>query len=542
MNLSFKPLKKQRLNRTPLQNPFMKHPLIVISALFLAPLTAAYSADSVVPRKPNIILILADDLGVGNVSAYGADHFKTPHIDSLATTGMRFEYCFSAPVCGPSRALLMTGRYGFRTGMTGNDKESAALMAEATEIMLPKVLKPAGYVTGQVGKWSQIPLEPSDWGFDEYLRFQASGDYWNTQKRAEKYTLNGKSVPLADGEYLPDKMNDFAVDFINRHKDEPFFLYYPMSHVHTDILRTPDSAADSKDLFMDNIQYMDKLVGKLTAELDRLKLRENTLIFFVGDNGVHPGEGDRSTIRGRRLSGAKGTMLEGGSMVPSIASWPGTVAAGKVSSILTDFSDFFPTLTELAGGKLPDGVTIDGKSFASTLKGEAATPRESIFVQLGRHWYVRESAWKLNEANELFDMKDAPYVETVVGSDSADPQAIAARKRLQATLDKLNVTGGRIAHGDGTGKHKDKPDKSSGKAKPASPDPSVPKPTEEASAVDEREARFNKLDEEGVGKVTREQFMKRQSDAETGAKRFKKMDTNKDDVISREEFTATPAK
>ena len=444
----------------------MKNFLIPIASLLLAHSAVVQAAEAAPARKPNIVFILADDLGNGNISAYGADNFKTPNIDALAKSGTLYERCFSAPVCGPSRAELMTGRYGFRTGMTGNDKESAKIMAAATEIMIPKVLKPAGYVTGQVGKWSQVPLEPADWGFDEYLRFQASGDYWNTQKRAEKYTVNGKSVPLADGEYLPDKMHNFAVDFISRHKDEPFFLYYPMSHVHTDILRTPDSAPDSKDLFMDNINYMDKLVGKLVAELDRLKLRDNTVIFFVGDNGVHPGEGDRSTIRGRRISGAKGMMLEGGSLVPCIVSWPGKIAAGKVSPNLVDFSDFFPTISELAGAKLPEGVTIDGKSFASILKGEEGTPREWIFVQLGRNWYVRESNWKLNHTGELFDMKDAPFEEKPVATDSTDPEAIAARARLQAVLDKLDVKSGKIAHGDGTGKNdgKDK-DKSKDKGK-----------------------------------------------------------------------------
>ncbi|MCX8494968.1 MAG: sulfatase-like hydrolase/transferase [Akkermansiaceae bacterium] len=530
----------------------MKPFFITVTALFALSVHHLNAAETSTPRKPNIIFILADDLGNGNVSAYGSDNFKTPNIDALAKSGMRFERCFSAPVCGPSRALLMTGRYGFRTGMTGNDKESAKIMAEATEIMIPKVLKPAGYVTGQVGKWSQVPLEPSDWGFDEYLRFQASGDYWNTQDRAKNYTLNGKSVPLADGEYLPEKMHDFAVDFIKRHQNEPFFLYYPMSHVHTDILPTPDSAPDSKDLFMDNIKYMDKLVGKLMAELDRLKLRENTIVFFVGDNGVHPGEGDRSTIRGRRISGAKGMMLEGGSLVPCIASWPGTIPAEKVSQNLTDFSDFFPTFTEIVGGKLPEGVTLDGTSFLPVLKGEPGHPRDSIFVELGRLWYARESAWKLNQSNELFDMKDAPFVETLVPADTTNPDAIAARKRLQAVLDKLNVTAGRISHGDGTGKHADKA-KSSGKKaggkkeesaapaeEPGADSEESPEPKKPAS--DDRGARFDKLDKEKSGKLTREQYLKKQSDIEVGAKRFDKMDADKNGILTRDEFLKAQAK
>lgn len=230
-------------------------------------------------------------------------------------------------------------------------------------------------------------------------------------------------------------------------------------------------------------------------------------------------------------------MLEGGSLVPCIASWPGTIPADKVSQNLTDFSDFFPTITELAGGKLPEGVTLDGRSFVPVLKGEAGNPRESIFVQLGRNWYARESAWKLNEANELFDMSDAPFVEKAVPKDSTDPAAIAARTRLQAVLTQLNVVGGKISHGDGTGKHADKPKK---EKKPTSKDATSTEPPAETSAGDDRGAKFDKLDKGKTGKVTREQYLAKQSDAEKGGKRFDKIDTNKDSVLTREEFTATP--
>ena len=179
--------------------------------------------------KPNIIFILADDLGIGSVSCYGADHFQTPNIDKLADSGIRFEHCYSSPLCGPSRALLMTGRYAFRTGMTSN--QTGERLSPANEIMMPTVLKSAGYVTAQVGKWNQLPLQPGDWGFDEYLRFKGSGLYWNTQPKAKTYTLNGKEIPLRDGEYLPDRMHEFVVDFIARHQDQPFYLY-SVSYTH----------------------------------------------------------------------------------------------------------------------------------------------------------------------------------------------------------------------------------------------------------------------------------------------------------------------
>jgi len=401
--------------------------------------------------RPNIIFILADDLGIGNISCYGADNFKTPNIDKLAKSGIRFEHCYAAPLSGPSRGMLMTGRYAFRTGMTGND--SGPLIKPANETMTPNVLKPAGYVTAMCGKWSQLPLEPNNWGFDEYLRFQGSGQYWNTQEKAKTYTLNGKKTPLLDGEYLPDKMHNFVVDFITRHKDKPFYVYYSLSHIHSDILHTPDSTPDSNDFFTDNVVYMDKLVGKLVAKLDRLKLRKKTLIIFVGDNGTVPGETPRSTVHGKLLSGYKGSMLECGSLVPMIASWPGTTPAGKVLQDLLDFSDYLPTLAEVAGAKLPKGVTIDGKSFAPQLRGQSGQLRDWIFVELGRHWYVRDMGWKLNEAGELFDMSGAPFKEKIVASDTSDATAIAARKRLQAVLGELNPAGGIVDQGDGSGRH-----------------------------------------------------------------------------------------
>ena len=431
-------------------NTFLSAALLFAAGLM--PVAAAAPPVS----KPNIIFILADDLGIGSLSSYGADNFKTPNIDKLAKSGIRFEHCYSSPLCGPSRALLMTGRYAFRTGMTSN--QTGDMLKPANETMMPTVLKQAGYVTAQVGKWAQLPLEPADWGFDEYLRFQGSGKYWNTQQKCKSYTVNGKETPLLDGEYLPDKMHDFAVDFITRHKDQPFFLYYPMSHVHAQILPTPDSKPGTRDkniLYQDNVAYMDKLVGRLIAELDRLKLREKTLVVFSSDNGTARGFKEFCTIDGgKQLSGCKATMLECGALVPMIASWPGTTPAGKVSPNLVSFCDFLPTLVEVAGAKPPKDVTIDGKSIAPTLRGKSdASLRDWIFVLLHRNWYDREANWKLNESGELFDMKNAPFSEPLVAADTQDGEALAARKRLQAVLDQLNPAAGKVDPG-GVGKKK----------------------------------------------------------------------------------------
>ncbi len=433
----------------------MKYLLLTLTTLLLVSRGAIYAADASKASKPNIIFILADDLGIGSVSCYGADNFKTPNLDSLAKSGLRFDHCYASPLCGPTRALLMTGRYAYHTGMTSN--QTGPLLKPDKEVMMPRVLKPAGYVTAQCGKWAQLPLQPGDWGFDEYLRFQGSGQYWNTQPKAKTYTLNGKEVRLRAGEYLPDRMHQFVVDFITRHKDQPFYVYYAMSHVHAQILPTPDTAPGTKDrfkLYQDNVAYMDKLVGKLIAELDRLKLRENTLILFAGDNGTAIPWYERCTINGgKALSGHKATMLECGALVPCITSWPSHVPADKVTEGLINICDFYPTLAEIAGAKLPDGVTIDGRDFASQLCGQSPNwPRDWIFVELGRRWYDRDMGWKLNEAKNLFDMRQAPYAEPLVPADTKDEAAIAARKRLQVILDQLNPAGGIVDSGSGPGR------------------------------------------------------------------------------------------
>ena len=304
--------------------------------------------------------------------------------------------------------------------------------------MIQTVMKKAGYVTGCVGKWGQIALGPGEWGFDEYLSYYGwGGGYWH--KQIKQYTANGKKIELLDGQYLPDIQQRFAIDFVSKHKDQPFFLYYPMTHPHEPFVPTPDSKpdADMKQLYADNIEYMDKLVGQLVAELDRLHLREKTLVLFAGDNGTDPKLAAGSTLDGRGLNGAKLTMDEGGSRVPFIANWPGVTPAGKVQNDLIDFSDFFTTFAELGGAKLPPGVKLDGHSFAPQLRGQKGTPREWVFVQMNKRgstrsvWYVRNQGFKLNEQGQLFDMSDAPFVEKPVTNE-------AARIKLQAILDELN--------------------------------------------------------------------------------------------------------
>lgn len=395
-------------------------------------------------QRPNIILILSDDHGIDGVGCYGSDRFKgkTPHMDALASSGIRFERCYSTPLCGPTRCLITTGRYAFRTG--GLTNQSAGQPASAQEPSVARILKGAGYATGMAGKWRQMGETPADWGYDEYITDPTAGGYfWQ-----KSYTQNGQVVQKDAEIYYPDVTHAFALDFIRRHRDGPFFFYYPSHLVHGPILRTPDTkpenANDPKALYDDNVAYLDKQVGEVVAELDKLGLREKTLILFTGDNGTARQSG---TIGGRQVNGAKGSMLEGGVRVPLIANWKGTAPSGRVLSDLVDFSDFVPTFAELAGAKMPEGVRFDGRSFAPQLRGETGNPREWVFVQLGARWYVRDDRWKRDETGTLFDLKDSPFVEEEVALDSKDPAAVAARERLGAVLSQLNPAGGKVASG-----------------------------------------------------------------------------------------------
>jgi arylsulfatase A len=424
---------------------------LAIGLVSLTVITTFFAADSHAADKPNILFIFADDCGIDSFGCYGSDRAKnlTPNIDALAKSGTKFERCYSTPLCGPSRALLLTGRHGFRTG--GLTNQTAGNPKSADEPSMAKILKSAGYATGMAGKWRQVGESPGDWGFEEYITDPTAGG-WFWQK---SYTKNGKEVTSDTEIYYPDAASDFAIDFLRRHKDGPFCFYLSEHLIHGPILKTPDSkpGAEPRQLYDDNISYLDKTVGKMLKALDDLGLREKTLVLFTTDNGTappaympqHDPNLTTGTIGGRHVNGRKGTLLEGGSRVPLIASWKGTLPAGGVRSDLVDFSDLLPTFADLAGAKLPEGVKFDGASFAPQLRGEKGQPREWIFVQLGNAWYARNDGYKLNQNGELFDMKDAPFVEAPIAADSSDAAAAAARKQLQAVLDELNPAAGKVA-------------------------------------------------------------------------------------------------
>lgn len=433
-------------------------PLIALLALAFASLVSAAA-----PAKPNIIFILADDLGLDGVSCYGSDIHPTPNIDKLAASGTRFETCYAAPLCGPSRCLFNTGRYAFRTGglQNGSWRANGPGAKSKDEQPIAKVMKQAGYTTGQSGKWRQVGETPKDWGYDEYMTDPTAGG-WFYEK---SYFKNGEEIKTHEVEYNPDQIQAFSLDFIQRHKEGPFFLYYAMHLVHKPTLHTPDSKdkKDGAEKYQDTIAYMDKQVGALVAELDKLGIRNNTLVLFSGDNGTAVGY--PSPIKGRMINGAKASMWEGGSRVPLIASWPGVVPAGKVNKdAIVSFADMTPTFLELGGGKAPEGWSYDGRSFAAQLKGEAGSARDWAYVQLGSKWFAREKGFKMNQAHELYDMSDAPFVEKLISPTDDTDASKAARTRLTAVLAELNPAAGK-GDDDGSGKKMRKDKKGKGKKK-----------------------------------------------------------------------------
>jgi arylsulfatase A len=394
----------------------------------------AFAADA---SRPNIILIFSDDYGISGVGCYGGK-YPTPNLDALAKTGVRFEHCFSMPLCGPSRAVTLSGRYPFRNGVVSNGHGQAYKPTDSLPIA--KLLQQSGYATAVAGKWRQLQYfdtvaDGKAWGFDEFIVWGFGNEGRGERYWQPSYNKNGTFLTDVDKAYGPDLLHEFAVDFIRRHKEKPFFLYYPTPLVHGPILKTPDSAEKS-DHYTDNVAYLDKQVGKLVAELDQQGLRKNTVIVFTGDNGS-VGATERLTFAsGKRIDGQKGSVKEGGSRVPLIVNWQGTTPVGKELPDLVDFSDFYVTFAELAGAKLPPDLKLDGRSFAPQLRGEKGTPREWAFVQLQDEWYARNLGWKLTQSGELFSMKNAPYEQ--IPADANDPVAKAARMQLKAALDGLN--------------------------------------------------------------------------------------------------------
>nr|MCU0248453.1 sulfatase-like hydrolase/transferase [Bryobacter sp.] len=366
----------------------------------------------------------------------------------LAATGARFTHCYAQPLCTPTRVQLMTGLSNVRNYINFGNMDPKS-------VTFGNLLKTAGYATCIAGKWQlgqDVDL-PKKFGFDESC-------LWQHTRRPPRYAnpgleINGVVEDYTNGEYGPDLVNDFALDFIARKKDGPFLLYYPMMLTHAPYQPTPDSKTwdpkakgesvnQAREHFGDMVTYLDKLIGKLVAKLDALGIRDNTLILFLGDNGT--GRGTPSMMGDREVIGGKGRTKAAGMHVPLIANWPGQVIAGKVHSDLVDTTDFLPTLLDAAGAKIQSAMKVDGRSFLPQLRGAKGQPREWIYSwyspRQGEDMTVREFAFdehfKLYRTGELFDLGKDPEETQPLQVASLAGEAAAAAKRLQSALDGFN--------------------------------------------------------------------------------------------------------
>ena len=383
--------------------------------------------------KPNIVLIMADDLGRECIGAYGSMDYKTPILDRMARDGIKFEHCYSQPLCTPSRVKIMTGRYAFRNYIRFGELDTH-------EITFGNVLRQAGYRTCMVGKW-QLGGDyttPNEFGFDEYCLQNAivpAKKFDRSTRGNERYW--GYPVIVANGNlyesihrFGPDMISEYATNFIRQKKDRPFFLYYPMILPHAPFAPSPLSSDGDKSggkvsevkYFKDMVEYVDVLVGRVTQALEDTGQRENTIIIFTGDNGstypvqvtkaapegypkvlgingarhasqLPPGakptprkglwEGPLTRTDTGLVPGGKDLMSERGTHVPLIIDWPRNRSVyqsfGNACDDLVDFSDFFVTFADLAGADLPQDRTIDGISFAPRLEEGTPSPRDYTF-------------------------------------------------------------------------------------------------------------------------------------------------------------------
>ena len=400
--------------------------------------------------KPNIILIMADDLGYESLSCNGSQSYDTPNLDKLAATGIRFDQCYSQPLCTPSRVKIMTGRYNFR-----NYKMFGYFPIE--EITFGNLLKKAGYQTCIAGKWqlSNGIEGPNLAGFDEYCLWQIyrkiAGE-WVVGSRYGDPTIykNGQLIKNTEGKYGPDIFCDFITDFIDRNKSEPFLIYYPMVLTHDPFSPSPDHPdwnvdkfAKDTTYFADMVSYTDKVVGRIVDKLDELKIRDNTLILFTGDNGNH--RTIYSKLNGRWIQGGKSKMISAGTHVPFIANWSGKISPNQVSDNLVDFTDFFPTLAVLGGAEIPEDLVIDGKSFLPLLVGETDAYRDWVYMYYwgrGRDLLKkRESAQtarlKLYDNGDFYDFIVDPLEKKPIADNDLTTEQILVKKQLQNVLDNI---------------------------------------------------------------------------------------------------------
>ncbi len=387
---------------------------LTAACAFVAAATAA-------EPPPNVILINCDDLGYGDLACYGATDIRTPHLDRMAREGTRFtDFSVTSPLCTPSRAALMTGRYPGRLGLaTGVLRPDAKGGVAAAEVTLAEALKPAGYATGCIGKWHLgfVPgLRPMDQGFDSYYGVLHNLDHFETvvfEKEGGMPILRGDAVERRPA--VPAEMTALytaeALAFIERHRAGPFFLYlgHAMPHLPLDA-SARFKGRSGRGLYGDVVEELDDSTGQILEKLRALGLANRTLVLFTSDNGP-----ERNTPgTAAPLRGTKHPVDEGGLRVPLIAWWPGHVPAGRASHDFVSTLDILPTLARLAGTAIPPA--LDGYDVSPVLLGApgARSPRTSLFSLYGagerRRVSFREGNWKLHlgPPEELYDLAADP--------------------------------------------------------------------------------------------------------------------------------------
>ena len=404
-------------------------------------------------EKPNVIVIMADDIGFECYSGYGSEFYDTPHIDKLAATGARFTQVYSQPICTPSRIRIMTGKYNFK-----NYTEFGEL--DLSQPTFAKMVQANGYATAIAGKWQLSAANlngPHQAGFDEYClwhfsqggaadrlpqKFKNKGPRYKSPRLFE----NSELVPNTEGKYGPDIVSDFICEFIRRKQNEPFVVYYPMILVHNPFDPTPDSRDwENKDTsrrpiehFREMVHYMDKVIGKIVHTLDETGLREETLILVTGDNGTNRSLASPFPSRGM-IRGGKGSMQDAGNRVAFVANWSGQIESGAVIDSPVCFSDVLSTVADVTGSTPPQGT--DGQSFLPLLKGDDSQARGWVFQSYSKsgpgkapfRCFVRDADWKLYADGSLFNVPNDWLEESPV----TGPEGAAARRRLQPILDRI---------------------------------------------------------------------------------------------------------
>lgn len=366
-------------------------------------------------RKPNVLVILMDDLGCRDLGIYGASDLRTPNIDAIARSGVLFENWYScAPVCAPARAALMTGRYPIRAGMPRN-----GLNLPPTEKIIPALVKPAGYATAAIGKWhlGDTPeTVPNARGFDYFYGFHAGcvdyyshRYYWGEPRVVNYHDLwRNRQEIFEDGQYLTERIAQEAAQFIEGRGSQPFFVYtafnavhYPMHAPRNYVARFPESLAPERRTYAAMLSAADDGIGQILRALDRTGQRENTLIFLAGDNGAttearagldqQPATGGRNGL----FRGFKFSCFDGGMHVPGIMSWPGVIPSGQVTREIAITADILPTVCRVAGVETPPDRTIDGRNILPLAASRAKSPHHEIFWAEGGQLAVRRGPWKL---------------------------------------------------------------------------------------------------------------------------------------------------